>query len=482
MPLRAQPWLRFIVKRARLQILMALAFAAVGTAAFAGSGATGPHVHARSIAVESVGTGTGAGALRQRIVERLRKHPGLRLAASPAQADLTLRGASSIWPTGSYSISPHSNSYRVTNYQGYLSVELVDRSGQTLWSYLVTPNRFRSGSITTDLADQATSRLLDALHGIEAGAAPATLSGATAGAQLHAAGSTLAAPLYMKWFESAKISVRYEADGSEAGLEQLATGKVDFAASDMPPPAEMQVTAIPTVVGGVVPIYNIPEAHGELRFTPAILSGIYSGAITRWNDARIRAVNQGAHLPDAPITVVHRSDGSGTTFVWTSYLAQVSSLWSAGTGARVQWPVGVSAVGNDGLAEMVRKTPNSIGYVELIFAIQHQLNYGAVDNAAGQFVKADLASIASAAADAALADDHSGVMILNSKRKDAYPISTFTWLVVPAQGLDAEKKSAIAELLKWMLTSGQKGCASLGYAPLPPAVAAKALSAVVALK
>jgi phosphate ABC transporter phosphate-binding protein len=441
-----------------------------------------PHVHMRSIAVDSVGTGEGAGALRQRIVERLRKHPGMRLAASDTNADLMLHGMSSIWPTGSYAISPHSNSYRVTNYAGYLSVELTDKGGQTVWSYLVTPSRFRSSSIIDDLADQAVSRLLDALHGIEAGAAPATLSGTTAGAQLHAAGSTLAAPLYMKWFESAGIRVRYDANGSEAGLAQLSEGKVDFAASDMPPPAEMQATAIPTVAGGVVPIYNLPDAHGELRFTREVLAGIYSGAITKWNDPKIRAINLAAHLPDAPIVVVHRSDGSGTTFVWTSYLSQAGSSWKAGIGARVQWPVGMSVAANDGLAEMVHKTPNSIGYVELIFAIQHQLDYGEVQNEAGQFVKADLSSIGSAAADAARSDEHTGLAILNSQRKDAYPISTFTWVVVPVQGLNASKKSAVTELLKWMLTSGQKQCASLGYVPLPAAVASKALSTVNAMK
>ena len=430
-----------------------------------------------------MGTGATAEALRQRIVERLQKHPGLRVAASPAQADVVLHGTSSIWPTGSYSISPRSNSYRVTTYEGYLSVELADKAGQTLWSYLLTPSRFRSSSVTDNLADQAVSRLLDALHGIEAGAAPATISGATARAQLHAAGSTLAAPLYMKWFESAGIAVRYDANGSEAGLEELAEGKVDFAASDMPPGEEAQVTAIPTVAGGVVPIYNVPEVQGELRFTPAILAGIYSGAITKWNDAKIRAINGGAHLPEAPITVVHRSDGSGTTFVWTSYLSQVSSSWktSVGAGARVHWPVGVSAAGNSGEAEMVQKTPNSIGYVELIFAIHNQLNFGAVENAAGQFVKADLSSITIAVEDGARSNEH-GLSVLNSAKKDAYPISTFTWVVVPAHSEDAEKRSAIAELLNWMLTSGQKQCAALGYAPLPREVAAKAISSVNAMK
>jgi phosphate ABC transporter phosphate-binding protein len=470
-------------RRLRWFCLLLAALVALAPEVSAGAGAPTSHIHARSIAVDSMGTGATAKALRQRIVERLQKHPGLRVAASPTEADVVLRGTSSVWPTGSYSISPHSNSYRVTNYAGYLSVELSDKSGQTLWSYLVTPSRFRSSSVTDNLADQAVSRLLDALHGIEAGAAPATISGATARAQLHAAGSTLAAPLYMKWFESAGIAVQYDADGSEAGLQELAEGKIDFAASDMPPSGETHVTAIPTVAGGVVPIYNVPGVQGDLRFTPAVLAGIYSGAITKWNDPRLRAINGGAHLPEAGITVVHRSDGSGTTFVWTSYLSQVSSSWktSVGTGARVEWPVGVSAVGNGGLAETVQKTPNSIGYVELIFAIHNQLNFGAVENAAGRFIKADLSSITIAVEDGARSDEH-GLSVLNSAKKDAYPISTFTWVVVPAQGLDGGKRSAIAELLKWMLTSGQKGCASLGYAPLPAAVASKALSAVNAMK
>ena len=463
------------------RLLLAVLWALV-PASVVWAGAPAAHVHLRSIAVDSMGTGTTAEALRQRIVAKLEKHPGLRLVDSPAKADMTLHGSSSVWPTGSYSISPHSNSYRVTNYEGYLSVELADRSGQALWSYLVTPTRFRSASVVDNLADQAVSRLLDALHEIESGAAPATISGATAHAQLHAAGSTLAAPLYMKWFESASIAVRYDANGSEAGLQELADGKIDFAASDMPPPAEAKVVAIPTVAGGVVPIYNIPGVQGGLRLTPAALAGIFSGAITKWNDSRIRSINGGVHLPDASIIVVHRSDGSGTTFVWTSYLSLVSSSWKAspGAGARVQWPVGISAAGNDGEAQTVQKTPNSIGYVELIFAIHNQLSFAEVENPAGQFIKADLSTITNAAADAARPAESGS--ILNSPRKDAYPISTFTWVVVPSHGEDAQKRSAIAELLNWMLTTGQKECAALGYAPLPKDVATKALSSLSALK
>jgi phosphate ABC transporter phosphate-binding protein len=441
----------------------------------------------RTIAVGSMGDGANAEMLRHHIVERLQKYPRLRVATGNSDADVTLRGSSSIWATGAYSVNPRSKSYRVTTYAGYLSVELASHAGQTLWSYLVTPSRFRSSSIIDNLADQAVSRLMDALQGIESGAAPATIPGVITQAQLHAAGSTLAAPLYLKWFESSGTLVTYDANGSEAGVQQLAEGKIDFAASDMPPTgdaalSQLHLTAIPTVVGGVVPIYNIAGV-GDLRLTPALLAGIYSGTITKWNDARIRSINHGARLPGAAIAVVHRSDGSGTTFVWTSYLSLVSPEWkkNVGAGSHVQWPAGVGATGNDGVAETVQKTPNAIGYVELIFAIHHELSFAQVENPAGQFIKADLSSITVAAADTARSGDQ-GFSILNSPKKDAYPISTFTWLLIPSEGLDAQKKTAISGLVNWMLTSGQKQCASLGYVPLPSAVAAKALNTMTSLK
>ena len=468
-----------------LQLLLPVLAVAVVSRAAAQAHSAPTSVH--TIAVGSMGDGANAEMLRRHIVERLQKYPRLRIATGTSDPDVTLRGSSNIWSTGAYSINPRSRSYRVTTYAGYLSVELASRGGQALWSYLVTPSRYRSSSITDNLADQAVSRLIEALQGIETGAAPAAIPGVTAHAQLHAAGSTLAAPLYLKWFESSGIPVAYDAIGSEAGVQQLAEGKIDFAASDMPPTADapfsqFQVTAIPTVVGGVVPIYNIAGVD-DLRLTPALLAGIYSGTITKWNDARILAINHGARLPDAAIAVVHRSDGSGTTFVWTSYLSLVSPEWkkNVGAGSHVQWPAGVGVTGNDGVAETVQKTPNAIGYVELIFAIHHELNYAQVENPAGQFVKADLSSITVAAGDAARSGDP-GFSILNSAKKDAYPISTFTWLLIPSQGLDAQKKATIAGLVNWMLTSGQKQCASLGYVPLPSAVAAKALINVNSLK
>ena len=445
----------------------------------------------RTIAVTPFGTDADAIALRERLIERLNKSGQLKVVDGPTGSDAILRGTSSIWATGTVVINPRSSASRQTNYQGYLSVELVDRNNQPLWSYLVTPSRFRTDSIAHDLANRAAESLIDAVRSgsLKPGA---TVSGSTATthAALHAAGATLPQPLYLKWFQSAGMAVTYDAIGSEAGIEQLAAGKIDFAASDMPltPDASsgsIQVTHFPTVVGGVVPIYNLTGISGTLRFTPQILAGIYSGTIHRWNDSRIRAANGDARLPDAEIVVVHRSDGSGTTFVWTSYLSLVSPEWKsrAGSGARVNWPLGTGAEGSDGVASLVQKTPNSIGYVELIYAIQHELNYAAVENPAHQFIKADLASI-TAAAQSASENSGKGLnySILNAPGKSAYPISTFTWLLVPAQGLDTKKKESVAAMLRWMLTSGQKECSSLGYAPLPREVAERALREAEALK
>lgn len=442
----------------------------------------------RTVQVGTMGDGSDAAALRTRVADRLQKSGRLRVVEDAAAADVILRGTSGIWATGTVTLHPRSKAAAETIYQGYLSLELVNRSNQTLWSYLVTPSRFRTASITDDLADHAVARLLDALaNGTAGGPSAAT---ATAGAEtaLHGAGSTLAAPLYRKWFQSSGLQVAYDAIGSEAGIEQLAADKVDFAASDMPLSAQASTAALhaaqfPTVAGGVVPIYNLPGLERNLRLTGQILAGIYSGAIRKWNDPRILEVNRGAHLPDAEIAVVHRSDGSGTTFVWTSFLSLASPEWksAAGAGARVNWPVGTGAEGSSGVAELVEKTPNSMGYVELIYAIQHELNYAAVENPAGAFIKADLASITAAASDAPFSQG-AHFSILNASSRDAYPISTFTFLVVPDEGLSPEKRSAVVALLRWLLNEGQKECASLGYAPLPRAMAQRELEAVNAWK
>lgn len=444
----------------------------------------------RTIQVGSMGDGSGAQALRQRIVDRLNRTGRFRVVDSPSNADVALRGTSSMWATGTITLSPHSKSASQTIYDGYLSVELVGKEGQVLWSNLVTPSHFRAASITDDLADQMVAHLLVAVHGGAAGSNSPAAPNPGPHVALHAAGSTLAAPLYQKWIQSSGMSVAYDAVGSEAGVQQLAEGKVDFAASDMPltpqnTPAGLEVIQIPTVLGGVVPIYNLPGLTRTLRLTPQVLAGIYSGAIRKWNDPRILEVNRGTRLPDTEIAVVHRSDGSGTTYVWTSFLSLASPEWksSVGSGAHVAWPVGAEAAGNDGLAALVQKTPNAIGYVELIYAIQHQLNYAAVRNPSGEFIKAELPGIIAAASNAsAKGKQDSELSILNAPSRDAYPIGTFTWLLVPVRGLTPEKKSALSDLLNWVLTAGQKDCASLGYGPLPHEMVNKEIQAVNAWK
>ncbi|HTZ89903.1 MAG TPA: phosphate ABC transporter substrate-binding protein PstS [Alloacidobacterium sp.] len=441
--------------------------------------------------VDSFGANDTAEAVRQRLVERLEKDKEIRVVGKAEGADAILRGKAVIWATGTISNNPRSNSARQEIYQGYLSVELADAANRTLWSYLATPGRFRTANIVDDLADQVVARLREAMKNATPEASQPAASAPGVRVALHGGGSTFPAPVYMKWFEAfqqtaGRFPISYDAIGSEAGMERLLDGKLDFAASDIRKTEGPQPDAFyfPTVVGGVVPIYNLSDVGRELNLTPQVLADIYAGTIRKWNDPRIREFNDGAHLPDADIAVVHRSDGSGTTYAWTSYLSLASSAWKtkAGAGARVEWPVGSGAEGNEGVAEMVAKTPNSIGYVELTYAIQHQLNYAAVRNPAGRFIKADLASIATAAARAHVTADDFRVSLLDSPDKDAYPISSFTWILVPKAGSDAQKRAAIAGFLRWMLSTGQKQCSSLGYVPLPREVVAEELRAVDALK
>jgi phosphate ABC transporter phosphate-binding protein len=445
---------------------------------------------ARTVYVDSLGTDSHAEAVRKRIVARLEKSNDVRIVDKAEGANTVLRGKAVIWVTGRISNNPRSNSAKQEMHQGYLSVELNDPSNLTLWSYLATPGRFGTSDIVDDLADQVVAKLERELKDGVPANAPLAASGSSAQIALHAGGATFPAPLYMKWFESFQqtasgFPISYDAIGSEAGIEKLKDGKLDFAASDIRQTEGSQPNAayFPTVVGGVVPIYNLSDAGHTLNLTPQLLADIYSGTIRKWNDSRIRLWNSGVHLPDAEINVVHRSDGSGTTYVWTSFLSQASPEWKGkiGEGARVNWPVGAGAEGNEGLAGVVAKTPNSIGYVELTYAIQHRLNYAAVRNPAGRFIKADLASIADAAVKAHLSGGDFRISLLDSPEKDAYPISTFTWLLVPT-GNDAQKRAAIAGFLHWMLSAGQKQCSSLGYVPLPHDVVAQELQAVDALK
>jgi phosphate transport system substrate-binding protein len=315
---------------------------------------------------------------------------------------------------------------------------------------------------------------------------PVLLAGpAAAQVSLNAAGATFPQTIYQKWFQEFKeAQINYQALGSGAGIRQLTAGTVDFGASDMPMTdedmAKMKVRPLhfPTVLGAVVPVYNIPGVTGELKFTPDALAGIYLGEIKKWNDAKITSQNPGVKLPAEDIVTVHRSDGSGTTFVWVDYLHKVSPAWAGKVGkpaGSVMWPAsGLAGSGNPGVAGIVKQTPYSIGYVELIYAAQEKMPYGAVQNKAGKFVTASVASVTAAAAGAAKSiPDDFRVSITNAEGAGAYPISSFTYLLIPSKIPDAAKKKAVVDFLKWMLDAGQKEAPGLDFAPLPASIVAK---------
>jgi phosphate transport system substrate-binding protein len=302
---------------------------------------------------------------------------------------------------------------------------------------------------------------------------------------LTGAGATFPAPIYTKWVDEYNkltgIQINYQAVGSGGGIKSLTDKTVDYGATDGPmsdqqlTDAKAPVLHIPMVMGGVVPTYNIPGVTAALKFTPDVLAGIFLEQIKKWNDPKITAQNPGVTLPDLSITTVHRSDGSGTTYVWTDYLSKVSSEWKskAGFANSVNWPGGVGASGNAGVAGAVKNTPGAMGYVELIYAIQNKLGYGSVQNAKGKFVEANLDSVTKAADGITLAPDLR-VSITNSDNADAYPISSFTWTLTYAEISDKGKAIAIARYFWWSTHEGQAFAKELGYAPLPAAVVAKA--------
>jgi phosphate transport system substrate-binding protein len=308
---------------------------------------------------------------------------------------------------------------------------------------------------------------------------------------LNGAGATFPYPMYSKWFSEyhklhPEIQINYQSIGSGGGIRQVINGTVDFGASDGPMTDEMlkeaktKILHMPTVMGADVPAYNIPGMTAELKFTPEALAGIFLGKITKWNDKAVTSANPGVNLPDKDIIVVHRSDGSGTTYIWTDYLSKVSPEWQSqvGTGTSVKWPIGLGGKGNEGVAGSIRQLQGSIGYVELIYAVQNNIAYGSVRNAAGNFVKASLDSVTAAAASAPKMPADFRVSITNAPGKDAYPISSFTWLLIPAQSKDAAKGKILADFLNWMVTDGQKMTAALSYAPLPEGVVQKEKDAI----
>jgi len=303
---------------------------------------------------------------------------------------------------------------------------------------------------------------------------------------LNGAGATFPNPIYQKWFTefsaAHKVQINYQSLGSGAGIRQVTAGTVDFGASDGPMTDEqlaqvpVKILHVPTVLGAVVPCYNIPGVKQELKFTPEMLAGIFLGKITNWSDPSIAKVNPGVKFPNLPIVVVHRSDGSGTSYIFTDYLSKVSPEWNSkvGRNTSVKWPVGLGGKGNEGVAGQVRQMEGAIGYVELIYAVQNNISYGVVRNKHGNFVKASLESVTAAAASAAanMPADYR-VSITNPDGKDAYPIASFTWLLIPQQSKDPAKGKVLHEFLVWMLNNGQHEVSALSYAPLPKEVVKK---------
>jgi len=306
--------------------------------------------------------------------------------------------------------------------------------------------------------------------------------------------ATFPNPMYSKWFDEYQklfpnIHINYQSQGSGFGVKQVTEGTVTFGASDQPMTDEQiaefrqkrntNILHFPTVLGADVPTYNLPDVAGDLNFTPEALAGIFLGKITKWNDKAIASVNPGVKLPASEIVVVHRAEASGTTYIWVDYLSKVSEEWKSkvGKGTSVNWPVGLGAKGNEGVSGQVKQTPNSIGYLELTYAIQNKMSYGKVRNRSGAFVKAELTSVTAAAAGVEMPDDFR-VSITDPAGPDAYPIASFTWLLIPEEIQDKEKMGVLRDFVKWMLGPGQGMTAALEFAPLPPAVVTKELAAI----
>jgi phosphate transport system substrate-binding protein len=448
---------------------------------------------ARRLYVEAFATKKGAEKLREDVTAELRRLSSFFLVSDAASADLVLGGGGEIWIRGYRSFSSRSHVKMSTNgtpvYGGFLSVELKNKKGITVWSYLATPGT-PSADISKDLAKRIAKHLAGASIQPEPPLAPSAQH--QSAVALNAAGATFPYPLYQKWFANFQADdpgtvMTYDAIGSEAGVRELLAGHTDFGASDSPeaihqlaPGDESRYLLFPSVVGAVVPVVNLPGVADDIAFTPEALAGIFLGKITKWNDPILSRANRGLHLPDLDIVVVHRTDGSGTTYAWTDYLSRTSPEWSANVGFSLtpEWPTGRGAAGNDGVAKLVKELGGSIGYVEFIYALQNHLSYGKIRNQNGEFVDASLESIAAAVSHAPeIRGDFKG-SIVDAPGEGAYPIASFTWLVVPAHIADDAKRSAITAFLKWMLGPGQRQAAALGYLTLPKEIVEREEAAV----
>ena len=312
--------------------------------------------------------------------------------------------------------------------------------------------------------------------------------------KLTGAGATFPYPIYSKWFSEYAgahpgVEINYQSIGSGGGIRQVTAGLVDFGASDGPMTDEqlaaskIKIIHIPTVLGADVPAFNVPGVT-DLKFSGDVLADIFLGKIANWNDGRIASDNPGVKLPDQKIIVVHRSDGSGTTYIWTDYLSKVSKEWAdgPGKGGSVAWPVGVGGKGNEGVAGLVRQLPGALGYIELTYALQNHISFGEVKNPAGNWVRASIEGVTEAAASVKQMPADYRVSITNAPGKDAYPISSFTWLLIPVHSADPARGKILKDLLSWIVNSGESEVSALSYAPLPKAVAEKVLKTIYSLQ
>jgi len=459
--------------------------------------ATPSLVQVNKLHVQLFDEGTGSSQLRESLIKRIRKTGKFQIVETPAEADAILKGDGQIWVKGHLTMNSKTPATsRQSVYGGFLSAEIVSKKGEPLWSYLVTPSKFAWGSIVDDLANNLVKKMMLAREEKAPLGLPLGNSQTLSRTDLTGGGATFPAPLYKKWFESFEelhpgVNITYAEVGSEEGTNRLVRKELDFAASDVSTsPAESahsgpEFRRFASALGAVVPIYNLKSLNRDLKFTPEALADIYLGKVRKWNDPEIRKSNKGIDLPDAEIVVVHRSDGSGTSYAWSDFLSKISPEWkkTLGAGTTLQWPVGQGVKSNEGVASAVQQTPNAIGYVELVYAIQHQLSYGAVRNSSGEYVRADLGSLAEAAKTTLKTVSLDSIStITNAPGRDAYPIATFTWLLLPPSIDEPAKASALRELLRWILTDGQKECSLLGYAPLPREIAAQQLQLVNEMK
>jgi phosphate transport system substrate-binding protein len=473
----------------RLTVCLAFCCAMLGSAL---AWQTAPANQIRRIYVEPFATQAGSEKFREDVISELRKLNSVSLVADESSADAILGGGGEVWIKGYRSHNPQLGNVPPNGtpiYTGFLSIELRDKNGQTLWSYLATPPA-ASGDVSKDLSTLIVKKLVEALEQGEAPSRTIPLPQPTT--ILKGAGATFPFPVYAKWLtnyrrENPALQITYEPIGSEAGVRKLLANSVDFGASDSPevvhdlaPADEERYLFLPSVVGAVVPVVNLPGLPSDIAFTPEALAGIYLGKIKKWNDPILTRANRGLRLPDLDIAVVHRADGSGTSYVWTDYLSKTSPEWKAqvGTSLAPKWPAGREANGNDGVSKLVKEQGGSIGYVEFIYALQNHLSYGRVRNRDGEFVLARLESIAAAVSHSMKVSHDFKLSIVDAPGAGVYPISSFTWIVVPARSADDAKRNALTGFLQWMVGPGQRQAAALGYLPLPKDVAIKEEAAI----